>query len=91
MENKEDKTETKLNLVVPEDMAEFYITGGAIASTPTDIRLILFSDELLKDDNVLGSKVDLIKTAKTEIIMHPNVAKQIRDLIDSELKKYVNE
>lgn len=86
--DKEDKTKTEINLIIPEDMKEFYITGGAIASTPTDIRLILFSDELLKNNEVLGSKVDLIKTAKTEVIMAPTVAKQIRDLIDSELKKY---
>lgn len=87
MDKKDDKSKIEINLVIPEDMEEFYITGGAIASTHTDIRLILFSDELLKDNNVLGSKVDLIKAAKTEIIMHPNVAKQIRDLIDAELKK----
>lgn len=86
--DKEDKTKTEINLIIPEDMKEFYITGGAIASTLTDIRLILFSDELLKNNEVLGSKVDLIKTAKTEVIMAPTVAKQIRDLIDSELKKY---
>lgn len=86
--DKEEKTKTEINLIIPEDMKEFYITGGAIASTPTDIRLILFSDELLKNNDVLGSKVDLIKTAKTEVIMAPTVAKQIRDLIDSELKKY---
>lgn len=91
MDHKEEKNKTEVNLIIPEDMKEFYITGGAIASTPTDIRLILFSDELLKNNDVLGSKVDLIKTAKTEVIMAPTVAKQIRDLIDSELKKYGKE
>ena len=91
MDHKEEKNKREVNLIIPQDMKEFYITGGAIASTPTDIRLILFSDELLKNNDVLGSKVDLIKTAKTEVIMAPTVAKQIRDLIDSELKKYGKE
>ena len=40
----EEKRE--LNLFIPEDLTEYYITGGAIASSPFDIRLILFKDKL---------------------------------------------
>ena len=40
----EEKKE--LNLFIPEDLTEYYITGGAIASSPFDIRLILFKDEI---------------------------------------------
>ena len=54
-----------------------------------DIRLLLFADELEKNKVIQDSgRINLVKTAKTEIIMHPLVAKQIRDLIDKELEKY---
>ncbi len=38
----------ELNLFIPENLTEYYITGGAIASSPFDIRLILFKDEIEK-------------------------------------------
>ena len=53
------------------------------------MRLILFTDELEKNNDILdGPKVGMIRTAKTEIIMSPIVAKQLRDLLDNELEKY---
>lgn len=83
----EEKKE--LNILIPEELSEHYISGGAIASSPLDIRLILFADELEKNNDILDTpNVQLIRTAKTEIIMHPVVAKQLRDLLDNELKKY---
>ena len=86
----EEKKE--LNLFIPEDLAEYYITGGAIASSPFDIRLILFKDEIEKNNDILnGPNVGMIRTAKTEIIMSPVVAKQLRDLLDKELQKYGDE
>lgn len=87
MKGNKNKTKNEIQLIIPENMEEVYITGGAIASTPIDIRLILFNDELLKDKDILENKINLVKKAKTEIIMNPKVAKQIRDLIDTELKK----
>jgi hypothetical protein len=82
----EEKKE--LNLFIPEDLKEHYITGGAIASSPFDIRLILFKDEIEKNNDILnGTSVGMIRTAKTEIIMSPVVAKQLRDLLDKELQK----
>lgn len=82
----EEKKE--LNLFIPEDLTEHYITGGAIASSPFDIRLILFKDEIEKNNDILnGTSVGMIRTAKTEIIMSPVVAKQLRDLLDKELQK----
>lgn len=87
-----NENKTNYNVLIPEDMKEFYITGGAIASTRTDIRLILFNDELVKNNDILeGDRVNLIKTAKIEVIMSPVVAKQLRNLLDSELKKYNEE
>ena len=84
-------TEKELNLVIPEDMKEFYITGSAIASTPYNIRLILFNEELEKSNDILDtSKVNLIRTAKAEIIMPPAVAKQIYELIGDELSKHTS-
>ena len=86
----EDKKE--LNIFIPEDLTEYYITGGAIASSPFDIRLILFKDEIEKNNDILnGPNVGMIRTAKTEIIMSPVVAKQLRDLLDKELEKYGDE
>ena len=79
----------ELNMLIPEELTEYYITGGAIASSPVDLRLILFTDELERNNNILdGSKVGMVRTAKTETIMSPIVAKQLRDLLDKELKKY---
>lgn len=83
-----DEKKKDLNLFIPEDLAEYYITGGAIASSPFDVRLILFKDEIEKNDILLSSNVNMIKTAKTEIIMPFTVAKQLRDLISKELEKY---
>lgn len=86
----EEKKE--LNLFIPEDLTEYYITGGAIASSPFDIRLILFKDEIEKNNDILnGPNVGMIRTAKTEIIMSPVVAKQLMDLLDKELQKYGDE
>ena len=83
----EEKKE--LNLFIPEDLTEYYITGGAVASSPFDIRLILFKDEIEKNNGILkSSNVGMIRTAKTEIIMSPAVARQLMDLLDGELEKY---
>ena len=82
----------ELNLFIPEDLTEYYITGGAIASSPFDIRLILFKEKKKKNNDILnGSDVGMIRTSKTEIIMSPVVAKQLRDLLDKELQKYSDE
>ena len=79
----------EINILIPEDLKEFHINGGAIASSSSDIRLLLFANELEKNNKISNSNlINLVKTAKTEIIMDPMVAKQIRDLIDMELKKY---
>ena len=41
------------------------------------------------NDGVIDSdKINLVRTAKTEIVMHPAVAKQICELLASELKNY---
>ena len=86
----EEKRE--LNLLIPEELTQYYITGGAIASSPFDMRMILFADELEKNNDIVdGPKVGMVRTAKTEIIMSPIVAKQLRDLLDNELKKYEKE
>lgn len=86
----EEKTE--LNLLIPKELTQYYVTGGAIASSPFDMRLILFTDELGRDDEILeGPKVAMVRTAKTEIIMSPIVAKQLLDILDNELKKYEND
>lgn len=87
-EQKEDKKEL-INLLIPEFLEDVYVTGGAIASTQFNLRLLLFNEEIAKDGDVLDSfNIDLIRTAKAEVIMHPAVAKQIADLIYKELENY---
>ena len=45
--------------------------------------------KLKKNNDILnGPNVGMIRAAKTEITMSPAVAKQLRDLLDNELKKY---
>ena len=52
----------------------------------------LFKDEIEKSNDILnGPNVAMIRIAKTEIIMSPVVAKQLRDLLDKELQKYGDE
>ena len=86
----EEKNE--LDIFIPETMTEYYITGGAIASSPSDIRLILFKDEIEKNnESSNGSNINMIRTAKTEITMSPLVAKQLKELLDKELEKYEGE
>ncbi len=89
MTEEKEITKESINLLIPEFLEELYVTGGAIASSPFNIRLILFNEELAKDGDILDSfDIDLIRTAKAEVIMHPAVAKQIADLIYKELENY---
>lgn len=89
MTEEKENIKENINLLIPEFLEELYVTGGAIASTPFNIRLILFNEELAKDGDILDSfNIDLIRTAKAEVIMHPAVAKQIADLIYKELENY---
>lgn len=89
MTEEKENIKESINLLIPEFLEELYVTGGAIASTPFNIRLILFNEELAKDGDILDSfNIDLIRTAKAEVIMHPAVAKQIADLIYKELENY---
>lgn len=84
-----DMVKEDINILIPENLQEFHIDGGAIASSSKDIRLLLFAEELEKNNKISNSNmINLVKTAKTEIIMSPIIAKQIRDLITMELEKY---
>lgn len=89
MEKNSTIEKKEINLYIPEDLEELHITGGAIASTPYNIRLILYNDEIDRTGDYLETdKMNLIRTAKAEIVMHPAVAKNILTLLEEEIKKY---
>ncbi|OED29895.1 DUF3467 domain-containing protein [Methanosphaera sp. WGK6] len=75
------------NILIPEDLPEIHITGCAVASTPYNIRLILFNEELEKTGDI-SDTLELFKTAKAEVIMHPAVAKQVADLLNNAIENY---
>lgn len=92
MENKKDiidKDEMGLNLFIPEDMEEINIVGGAAASTPYYIRLVVYNEEFDKTGGFLdGSTVQLVRTGKAEITMPPQVAKDIAKILNQEAERY---
>jgi hypothetical protein len=77
------------NLILPEDLQEIHSIGAAIGSTPFNIRLLFYNDELDKEDIIHGSSsVKLVRKAKAEIILPPSVAEQVANLLLEEAKKF---
>jgi hypothetical protein len=78
----------KLNLLIPEDMDELNIVGGAVTSTPFNIRLLLYNDEIERTGDLLKDNVKIIRKGKAEVVMHPQVAKNIAELLLKEVENY---
>lgn len=78
----------KLNLIIPEDMDELNIVGGAVTSTPFNIRLLLYNDEIERTGDLLKDNVKIIRKGKAEVVMHPQVAKNIAELLLKEVENY---
>ena len=78
----------KLNLMIPEDMDELNIVGGAVTSTPFNIRLLLYNDEIERTGDQLKDNVKIIRKGKAEVVMHPQVAKNIAELLLKEVENY---
>ncbi|WP_295600221.1 hypothetical protein [uncultured Methanobrevibacter sp.] len=78
----------KLNLLIPEDMDELNIVGGAVTSTPFNIRLLLYNDEIERTGDQLKDNVKIIRKGKAEVVMHPQVAKNIAELLLKEVENY---
>lgn len=78
----------KLNLLIPEDMDELNIVGGAVTSTPFNIRLLLYNDEIERTGDLLKNNVKIIRKGKAEVVMHPQVAKNIAELLLKEVENY---
>lgn len=78
----------KLNLLIPEDMDELNIVGGAVTSTPFNIRLLLYNDEIERTGDLLKDNVKIIRKGKAEVVMHPQVAKNIAELLLNEVENY---
>lgn len=78
----------KLNLLIPEDMDELNIVGGAVTSTPFNIRLLLYNDEIERNGDMLKDNVKIIRKGKAEVVMHPQVAKNIAELLLKEVENY---
>ena len=78
----------KLNLLIPEDMDELNIVGGAVTSTPFNIRLLLYNDEIERTGDQLKDNVKIIRKGKAEVVIHPQVAKNIAELLLKEVENY---
>lgn len=82
--------ENKLNLLIPEDMDEINVVGGAVTSTPFNIRLLLYNEEIERTGDLLNENVKIIRKGKAEIVMHPQVAKNLAELLMKEVENYQN-
>ena len=82
--------ENQLNLIIPENMEEINVVGGAITSTPFNIRLVLFNDEIERSGDLLNDNVKMIRTGKAEVVMHPQVAKNIAELLLKEVQTFLH-
>ena len=80
--------ENQLNLLIPEDMAEINIVGAAVASTPFNIRLLLYNEEIERTGDLSSNNVKIIRKCKAEVVMHPQVAKNIAELLMKEISDY---
>ena len=80
--------ENQINLLIPEDMDEINVVGGAVTSTPFNIRLLLYNEEIERSGVILKDNVKIIRTGKAEIVMHPQVAKNIAELLLKEVDNY---
>ena len=79
---------TNLNLLIPEDMDEINVVGGAVTSTPFNIRLLLYNEEIERNGDLLKDNVKIIRKGKAEVVMHPQVAKNIAELLLKEIENY---
>ncbi len=77
-----------INLLIPEDMDEINVVGGAVTSTPFNIRLLLYNEEIERTGEILNDNVKIIRTGKAEVVMHPQVAKNIAELLLNEIENY---
>lgn len=78
----------QISLLIPEDMDEINVVGGAVTSTPFNIRLLLYNEEIERSGEILKDNVKIIRTGKAEVVMHPQVAKNIAELLLKEIKNY---
>lgn len=82
--------ENNLNLLIPEDMDEINAVGGAVTSTPFNIRLLLYNEEIERNGDLLKDNVKIIRKGKAEVVMHPQVAENIAELLLKEIENYKN-
>lgn len=75
-------------LLIPEDMDEINVVGGAVTSTPFNIRLLLYNEEIERSGDILDNNVKIIRTGKAEVVMHPQVAQNIAELLMREVDNY---
>ena len=69
-------------------MDELNIVGGAVTSTPFNIRLLLYNDEIERTGDQLKDNVKIIRKGKAEVVMHPQFAKNIAELLLKEVENY---
>ena len=68
---------------IDDELEQKYINGGGVLSTPDEIHLILLSNKIMP-----GNPLSISKKAELDIILTPETAAQIGQLLLSEAKKY---
>ncbi|RBQ24182.1 hypothetical protein ALNOE001_04420 [Candidatus Methanobinarius endosymbioticus] len=88
-EGNNENIETENLTIIPPNTPEIYATIGASFSTPFNIRLLLFNDEIVKSEEYLVERhIPTVRNAKCELVLHPQVAESIANLLLKEVEKY---
>ncbi|RAP45761.1 MAG: hypothetical protein BZ134_00115 [Methanosphaera sp. SHI1033] len=68
---------------VDDELEQKYVNGGGVLSTPNEIHLILLSNRIIP-----GKPLSISRKAEMDIILTPETAEQIGQLLISEAQKY---
>ena len=90
MNEKNNENDSNESLtVIPPNTPEIHATFGATVRTPFNIRLILFNDEIIRNgEHLSGDAVPAVRNAKCELVLHPQVAENVANLLLEEVEKY---
>lgn len=69
--------------VIDEELEQKYINGAGVLSTPQEIHLILLSNKIRS-----GTPLNISRKAELDIILTPETAEEIGQLLIDEAQKY---
>lgn len=72
---------------ISEDVNQIYITGAFGGFTQYDFRIMLYNDVFQVNDKN-KTEASLVHECKNQLIMSPLAAKELRDWLDRNIKKY---